>query len=120
MDYISNTLQERKEMLGKIGVEKIDDLFSAIPEKVALKEPLDIPEGLSEMELLADVKGKAEKNTDPQKLTRFLGAGVYDHYIPSIIDHLISRSEFYTAYTPYQAELSQGTLQAIYEYQSMV
>ncbi len=120
MDYISNTPQERQEMLAKIGVNKIEDLFSAIPDKVSVEGLLDIPAGLSELELLRDVEKKAEKNIDQAKLTKFLGAGVYDHYIPSIIDHLISRSEFYTAYTPYQAELSQGTLQAIYEYQSMI
>ncbi len=120
MDYISNTPQERQEMLAKIGIKDINNLFSAIPEKVSLKKPLDIPEGISELELLRNVKEKAEKNVDQSQLISFLGAGVYDHYIPSIIDHLISRSEFYTAYTPYQAELSQGTLQAIYEYQSMI
>lgn len=107
-------------MLQEIGVEDIKGLFSMIPEGIALDHPLNIPKGLSELELLKEVKEKANKNTSMDEKISFLGAGAYDHYIPSIIDHMISRSEFYTAYTPYQAELSQGTLQAIYEYQSMI
>lgn len=120
MNYISNTPAERERMLKTIGIERIEDLFSAIPEAVVLDRPLNIPAGLSELELLKEVKKKAARNRSLEELVSFLGAGAYDHYIPSIIDHLISRSEFYTAYTPYQAELSQGTLQAIYEFQSMI
>lgn len=120
MSYISNTSQEKMQMLKNIGVEKIEDLFKAIPQEVLFQEKLDVPEGLSELGLLRSVKEKAEKNTSLDELNSFLGAGSYDHYIPSIIDHIVSRSEFYTAYTPYQAELSQGSLQAIYEYQSMI
>lgn len=120
MDYISNTPQEQKKMMDKIGIDSIEDLFSVLPEKVRLKKKLDLPEGISEMELLNLVKKKADKNKPISDQISFMGAGAYDHYIPSIVDHIISRSEFYTAYTPYQAELSQGTLQALYEYQSMI
>ncbi len=120
MDYISNTLQDREEMLKTIGVSNVQELFKAIPDQVILGREMNIPEGLSELELLRIIKEKASKNISLDKVISFLGGGAYDHYIPSIIDHLISRSEFYTAYTPYQAELSQGTLQAIYEYQSMI
>ncbi|MFW5979791.1 MAG: aminomethyl-transferring glycine dehydrogenase subunit GcvPA [Halanaerobiales bacterium] len=120
MDYISNTQRERKEMLEEIGTENIEDLFSIIPKNVLLDHNLDLPEGKSEMELMDEVKSISKENTSLEDYTSFLGAGSYDHYIPSIVDHLILRSEFYTAYTPYQAELSQGTLQALYEYQSMM
>jgi len=120
MDYISNTPQERKQMLNKIGVENIEELFSAVPEEVSFNREFNLPSGISELELLDLVKEKADKNINLEEKTSFLGAGAYDHYIPSIVDHIVSRSEFYTAYTPYQAELSQGTLEAIYEYQSMI
>ncbi len=120
MNYISNTHQDREEMLRAIGVSDIPKLFKAIPDQVVLGRDLNIPKGLSELELMRLIKEKAAKNASLAQMISFLGAGAYDHYIPSIIDHLISRSEFYTAYTPYQAELSQGTLQAIYEYQSMI
>ncbi|RCW40522.1 MULTISPECIES: aminomethyl-transferring glycine dehydrogenase subunit GcvPA [unclassified Halanaerobium] len=120
MDYVSNTKSERKNMLKEIGVKAVEDLFNMIPEEVALDRPLNIPDGISELELVRKVQKHAAKNKSLDKLTSFLGAGAYDHYVPGIIDHLISRSEFYTAYTPYQAELSQGTLEAIYEYQSMI
>ena len=120
MDYISNTPQEQKEMLEEIGIKNIEDLFSAVPEEVKLEKELDLPSGLSELELMDLIKEKSKNNKTLSDKTSFLGAGAYDHYIPSIIDHIISRSEFYTAYTPYQAELSQGTLQSLYEYQSMI
>ncbi len=120
MSYISNTIQEKEEMLKTIGIDRIEELFDAIPREVLFQGKLDIPSGLSELELLRDVKEKANRNLSLDEVNSFLGAGAYDHYIPSIIDHIVSRSEFYTAYTPYQAELSQGSLQAIYEYQSMI
>ena len=120
MDYISNTPQERKKMLDEIGVENIEELFSAVPEKLRFNKEFNLAEGISELELLNLVKEKAGKNIPLTEKISFLGAGAYDHFIPSIIDHMVSRSEFYTAYTPYQAELSQGTLEAIYEYQSMI
>jgi glycine dehydrogenase subunit 1 len=93
------------------------DLFSDIPPSVRLKTPLSLPTPLSEPELLEELKTQSEKN---KASASFLGAGIYNHFIPSAVKHIVSRSEFYTAYTPYQAEASQGTLQAIYEYQSMI
>ena len=120
MDYISNTPQEQKIMLKEIGVENVEELFGAVPDEVKLDGELDLDSGLSELELLDYMNEKKSKNASLSEKTSFLGGGAYDHYIPSIIDHMISRSEFYTAYTPYQAELSQGTLQSLYEYQSMI
>jgi len=120
MDYVSNTAKEREYMLEEIGVEAIEEIFDSIPKDIRLKRELDVDEGLSELELKRHMKEISEVNNSLEEYTSFLGAGAYDHYIPGIIDHLISRQEFYTAYTPYQAELSQGTLQVIYEYQSMI
>lgn len=120
MDYISNTAAERNKMLKEIGVEAVEDLFQMIPKEVSAKNDLKIADGISELELMRLAKAAALENKSLDELTSFLGAGAYDHYVPSVIDALISRSEFYTAYTPYQAELSQGTLEAIYEYQSMI
>lgn len=120
MDYISNTAAERNKMLKEIGIEAVEDLFQMIPEEVAADEDLNIEPGISELELMRKAQVQAFKNKSLDQQISFLGAGAYDHYVPGIIDALISRSEFYTAYTPYQAELSQGTLEAIYEYQSMI
>lgn len=120
MNYISNTEQERGLMLETLNLERVEDLFRALPEEVLKKKDLNLPEGLSELELSWKMKELASKNNSIEEFNSFLGAGAYDHFIPAIIQHLISRSEYYTAYTPYQAELSQGTLQAIYEYQSMI
>jgi glycine dehydrogenase subunit 1 len=120
MDYVSNTNKERDLMLKEIGVEAVEEIFSSIPEEVRLDRELDDSGGMSELELKNHINEIAGKNYSLDEYTSFLGAGAYDHYIPSIIDHLISRQEYYTAYTPYQAELSQGTLQVIYEYQSMI
>lgn len=120
MKYISNTPEEQEKMLSDIGVEEITDLFSAIPDSIKLDKPLELPDPISELEMMNLVNERASRNTDLTEADSYLGAGAYDHYIPSIIDHMVLRSEFYTAYTPYQAELSQGTLQAIYEYQSMI
>jgi glycine dehydrogenase subunit 1 len=109
---------EREEMLKEIGVESIEDLLVDIPEEARFKGKLNLPPPLSEMEveeLLEDISSLNDTG-----YINFLGAGVYDHYIPRVIDHIVSRSEFYTAYTPYQAEVSQGTLQAMYEYQSLI
>ncbi|NLM96719.1 MAG: aminomethyl-transferring glycine dehydrogenase subunit GcvPA [Halanaerobiaceae bacterium] len=120
MDYISNTELEKSLMLEVLGLEKMEDLFRALPEEVLLKKNLNLPEGMSELELSREMKKLASRNRSIEEFNCFLGAGAYDHFIPAIIQHLISRSEYYTAYTPYQAELSQGTLQVIYEYQSMI
>ncbi|MDD5459493.1 MAG: aminomethyl-transferring glycine dehydrogenase subunit GcvPA [Phycisphaerae bacterium] len=116
MSFIANTDQQRQQMLADIGMS-MDDLFSDIPPQLMAKS-FDLPDGISEMEVrdrLAELAGKNSIH-----LTCFLGGGFYDHFIPSAVYATISRSEFYTAYTPYQPELSQGTLQAIYEYQSMI
>jgi glycine dehydrogenase subunit 1 len=106
-------------MLAAIGVEQIEDLFHDVP--AACRFPgLELPQPLSEMELMAELQAMSEENMDVDHFPSFLGAGVYNHYVPSLVDQVISRSEFYTAYTPYQPEISQGTLQSIFEYQSMV
>ena len=120
MDYVSNTTEEREYMLEEIGVEAVEEIFDSIPDEIKLNRELDVSEGLSEIELKRHMEDISEKNKSLKEYTSYLGAGAYDHYIPGIIDHLISRQEYYTAYTPYQAELSQGTLQVIYEYQSMI
>jgi len=107
-------------MLQTIGVGSIDELFAVIPEAQRLKGHLDIPEGVSEIEILEDVQRLAARNADPGELVCFLGAGAYDHFVPTLVDDLAMRGEFLTAYTPYQAEASQGSLQAFYEFQTMV
>lgn len=115
--YIPHTDEDIKVMLEKIGVNSTDDLFSDIPEDVVFKGEYDIPSAMSEVELRKHFEELGEKNS---RLTVFAGGGAYDHYSPSVIGHLLARSEFYTAYTPYQPEISQGTLQYIFEYQSMI
>lgn len=118
--YIPNTDAQQKEMLKAIGCSSIDELFSDIPQEVRLEKPLNLPEPMAEIELVRHMENLASKNSHGGQYACFLGAGVYDHYIPAVVEHIISRSEFYTAYTPYQPEISQGTLQAIYEYQTMI
>ena len=115
MKYIQNTTKDRNKMLKKIGVSSFEELIDTIPNKILLKEKLKIPAGLSEYDLLLDIKQFKNSN-----LICFMGNGVYDHYIPSVVDFISARSEFYTAYTPYQPEVSQGTLQYLYEFQSMI
>ncbi|HXG92765.1 MAG TPA: aminomethyl-transferring glycine dehydrogenase subunit GcvPA [Blastocatellia bacterium] len=118
MRYIPNSPDERREMLARIGCSGIEELFEQIPEKFRLSEAIGIGEPMSEPELIAYFRNLASRNaTDYQS---FLGAGAYSHFIPVIIDPLISRAEFFTAYTPYQPELSQGTLQYIFEFQTMI
>lgn len=118
MRYIPNSPDERRSMLASIGCERIEELFEQIPEKLRLNEPIGIGPAMSEPDLLAYFRNLAAKNaTDYQS---FLGAGAYSHFIPVIIDSLISRAEFFTAYTPYQPEQSQGTLQYIFEFQTMI
>lgn len=107
-------------MLRAVGASTVDELFEVIPEAVRLEGELALPEGLSEIELESHLRELAGRNRPAGSLVSFLGAGTYDHYIPSVVDHVVSKPEFFTAYTPYQPEVSQGTLQAIYEYQSMV
>lgn len=115
MSYIANTSEQQQEMLKTCGVSSIDELFNDIPEKLKPKS-FSIPKGLSEIEVSSNIKKMASLNYS--HLITFLGGGYYDHFIPAAIDSIVSRGEFYTAYTPYQPELSQGTLQAIYEYQT--
>lgn len=119
MHYIANTAADRKTMLDKIGVNSIESLFEVVPESVRFPT-LNLPRPLSEMEVLADLERLADQNADANHYAWFLGAGAYNHFVPSVVTHLQMRNEFYTAYTPYQPEASQGTLQAIFEYQSMV
>lgn len=118
--YLPHTESDVKQMLESIGAQSIEDLFKDIPENLRLKRELDLPGPMSEMELASHMKDLAAANKSIDELVCFLGAGAYDHYIPSIVKHLAMRSEFYTAYTPYQPEISQGTLQAIFEYQTMI
>ena len=115
--YMPHSEEDIKLMLEKVGVDSIDDLYSDVPSEVIFKREYDIPSCMSEIELRKHFKELADKN---QSLVVFGGQGAYDHYSPSVIPHLLSRSEFYTAYTPYQPEISQGTLQYIFEYQSMI
>lgn len=118
--YLSNTTDDEKRMFENIGISSIDELFSDIPEDLRLKENLKLNKPMSELEVTKFMKNLSKKNTSTEDLVCFLGAGAYDHYIPSVIKHITSRSEFYTAYTPYQPEISQGTLQVIFEYQTMI
>ena len=118
MRYIPNSLSDRKQMLAEIGVGSIEELFAEIPDELRLTRGLDLPAAMTEPELLDFFEAAARRNFS--ETPSFLGAGVYPHYIPVIIDSLISRSEFFTAYTPYQAEIAQGTLQAIFEFQTYI
>lgn len=118
--YTAHTDADRRRMLEAIGVASVEDLFADIPAGVRLRRPLDLPPPLAELELGRLMRETAGKNENLQEYTCFLGAGAYDHFIPSVVGHILSRSEFYTAYTPYQAEISQGVLQSIYEYQSLI
>ena len=120
MRYLPHTDADIQQMLDTIGVAGIDQLFSGIPEKCRLQSPLQLPQALSESESMAVLQTLAAKNAKVSEWDAFLGGGAYNHYIPAVVDHLVSRSEFYTAYTPYQPEISQGTLQAIFEFQSMI
>ena len=118
--YIPTTEDDRRRMLGVIGAASVDELFSGIPEQVRQKERSDLPKPLSEMEMMRDLNELAGWNLSSDDLFCFLGAGVYDHFIPSAVDSLVSRAEFTTSYTPYQPEVAQGTLQSIFQYQTMV
>ena len=119
MVYIPHTDQEREEMLQAIGANDIEELFSDIPKVLRYPE-LGLPSGKSEVEVLRELQEIANKNTTVSSVPTFLGAGAYHHWVPSVVNYVISRGEFATAYTPYQAEVSQGTLQAIFEYQSLI
>ncbi len=120
MRFAPHTDDDVREMLATIGVSSIDDLFGDIPPTVRLDRPLDLPDGISEMEILADLQALARSNRTADDLICFAGGGAYDHYVPSLVWALAGRSEFYTSYTPYQPELSQGVLQTLFEFQSMI
>ncbi|HYB43350.1 MAG TPA: aminomethyl-transferring glycine dehydrogenase subunit GcvPA [Candidatus Methylomirabilis sp.] len=120
MRYISNTAAQQKEMLGVIGVSSIEDLLARVPPKARLSRPLNLADAMAETDLVRHLRRLAAQNASADDYACFLGGGSYDHAIPSPINHLISRGEFFTAYTPYQPEASQGTLRSIFEYQSMI
>jgi glycine dehydrogenase subunit 1 len=119
MDYVPHTNQEKEQMLGEIGVESVESLFSVIPVELRKDAP-HLPGALSEAELIGHFKGLGKRNGDTNQYNSFLGAGAYDHFIPSVVNALASRGEFLTSYTPYQPEASQGTLQALYEFQTLI
>jgi len=120
MSFLSLTEQDREQMLETIGVDSIDELFEQIPSGVRLGRPLELERALSEPELVAHLSELAARNVDTGREVSFLGAGIYDHYVPAVVDAVLARGEFLTAYTPYQPEMSQGLLQAIFEYQTAI
>jgi glycine dehydrogenase subunit 1 len=120
MRYIPHTDEEVRRMLEVIGVDDLDALFACIPEKQRLGRALHLPEGLGEQETLAELAALSERNANADRFDWFLGAGTYAHFVPSVVDTITSRAEFTTCYTPYQPEMSQGTLQAIFEWQTMI
>ena len=120
MRYISNTGAEQKAMLQTIGAASIEELLSRVPAKARLKRPLEIPPAAAELDLIREMRALAATNADVNGYACFLGGGSYDHFVPGVINHMILRGEFFTAYTPYQPEASQGTLRTIYEYQTMI
>ena len=117
MSFVPHSEADRREMLARVGVSDIRELYDDIPAELVLEQDLDVPEALSEWEAVRELTRLAEEN---RALVCFAGAGQYDHHVPAAVDHIIRRSEFYTAYTPYQPEVAQGTLQAIYEFQTMI
>ena len=119
LPYIPNTDADRQAMLRAVGVASVDDLFADIPPEHR-RPSLSLPPPLSELELMAELKALARRNRSAGEIACFLGAGAYRHFIPSVVGHILARSEFFTAYTPYQPEISQGTLQSAFEFQSMV
>ncbi|MFW6039592.1 MAG: aminomethyl-transferring glycine dehydrogenase subunit GcvPA, partial [Gemmatimonadota bacterium] len=117
MSFVPHSDADRRAMLSKVGVADVEDLYSDIPAGLRLGRDLDVPTALSEWEAVRGVVELAARNAE---LVSFAGGGMYDHYVPAAVDHIIRRSEFYTAYTPYQPEVAQGTLQVIYEFQTMI
>jgi glycine dehydrogenase subunit 1 len=120
MPYIPNTGLDREAMLREVGASSVDDLFACVPGEMRLRAPLDVPGPLSEIELVRHLSELAAMNRAACEVTSFLGGGIYDHAVPAAVRHVTRLPHFYTAYTPYQAEASQGTLQAIYEFQSLI
>ena len=119
MAYIPHTDAERMEMLDAIGLESMEQLYTDLPEAVRFPD-LALPDPASEMEVMEELQLLSQANLHVRQASCFLGAGAYNHYVPSVVDHVLLRNEFYTAYTPYQPEVSQGTLQAIFEFQSLI
>src|SRR3989304_212871 len=119
MRYLPKSERDRREMLATLGAASIGELFNCIPTRARMSRPLDLPAALSEPEILDFFRARAAENAPPDTL-RLIGAGAYDHFRPVVVDALISRGAFLTAYPPYQAEISQGTLQAIFEFQTMM
>jgi glycine dehydrogenase subunit 1 len=120
LSYLLNTSDDQKAMLASIGVQSIEELFSTIPAKLRLNRPLNVPPALTELELQQHMAELARRNHGADDAVCFLGGGAYDHFIPAVVDAVAGRSEFYTAYTPYQAEASQGSLQVFFEYQTLI
>ncbi len=120
MRFVPVTCEEQAQMLDRVGAGSVDDLFADVPEAARLGRPLALPEAMGEVELAAHVEALARANADAGRVVSLLGGGCYDHYVPAIVDAVVSKPAFFTAYTPYQPEISQGTLQAVYEYQSMI
>ena len=118
--YVPHSAGDVEEMLAAVRASSVDDLFAEIPEEVRRREPLALPAGLSELEVVAELRRLAGKDVPATQLVSFLGAGVYDHYVPAVVDAVVSRGEFLTAYTPYQPERSQGVLQTIFEFQTAI
>ena len=120
MPYFFNTPDDQRAMLAAIGAASIEDLFAPIPREMRLNRPLDIPPAMSELELSQHMAALAAKNSHAGQKVCFLGGGSYDHFVPAVVDAIASRGEFYTSYTPYQPEVAQGNLQAMFEYQSLI
>ena len=120
MAFLSLTEADRAEMLAAIGVGSVEELFEQIPQGVRLGRELDLEPALSEAELMSHLEELAARNVHTGAELSFLGAGIYDHYVPAVVDAILSRGEFLTAYTPYQPEMSQGVLQSIFEYQTAI
>jgi glycine dehydrogenase subunit 1 len=120
LSYVLNTPADQQAMLAQIGVESVQDLFRCIPASLQLKRPLNVPPALTEIELTTHLQDLAGRNQSAEDAICFLGGGSYDHFIPAVVDAVAGRSEYYTAYTPYQAEASQGSLQAFFEFQTLI
>ena len=120
MPYVLNTADEQAEMLRAIGIQSIDELFDCIPSELQLQRPLEIPAAMGELELTSHMQALSDQNQNIQQQTCFLGGGSYDHFVPAVVDALASRGEFFTSYTPYQPEVSQGNLQVMFEYQTLI
>src|SRR5688500_6387209 len=120
MPYFYNTPDDVAAMLKAIGAKSIEELFASVPAELRLKRPLDLPPALSEMELAQHMQALADKNSHIGQKVCFLGGGAYDHFVPAVVDAIASRGEFYTSYTPYQPEVSQGNLQVMFEYQTLI